>query len=103
MASKSERDIARAARNDRVQEVVLLLAWLTKQCRGDAHLSPVVNATATSTMNYVVCIHEDGKRLAWRISDFEKLEYFKHLSVQQCERGLSRADKMDFLADILSR
>lgn len=108
-AATAQRDAARAARNDRAQEVVLLLSWLTRlpeRSQGkclQAHLAPVENAQANSTMNYVVCVHEAGQRLAWRISDFEAMEYFKHLSVKDCARGLSRADKMTYLADMLSK
>lgn len=99
----SERDAARKARNDRVQEVVLLLAWLTKVAGVEAHLSPIEVVAANATMNHVVCVHHGGKRLAWRISDFEAFDYFRHLETRQCPIGLSRADKMAYLAEMVSK
>jgi hypothetical protein len=51
----------------------------------------------------VVCVHHGDRRLAWRVSDFEVLEYFKHLKPSACPRGLSRAEKMDYMADMASR
>ena len=84
----------------------MLLAWLTKPRSEplDVHLSPVAFAPGqTATMNFVVCVHEAGERLAWRISDFEKLEYFSHLPIKHCSRGLSREDKMALLADLAAK
>jgi len=96
--------VARAARNDRVLEVIYLVSILT-QPNGhpdwqDAHLTPV-DMLGQTTMNYVVCVHQDGERLIWRISDFEALEYFSHLSTldKSCLRGLPRDAKMAYLAE----
>ena len=93
-----QRDAARASRNDRIEEVVLLLSWLTQLTDLHAHLSPVDRTTANATMNYVVCVHHGSQRLAWRVSDFEVMEYFKHLKPSTCPRGLSRADKINYMA-----
>lgn len=89
---------SREARNDRVQEVVLLLSWLTQLADVEAHLAHVDRPTLNSTMNYIVCLHHGSERLVWRISDFEVLEYFKHLKTRPCTRGMSRDDKMSYLA-----
>lgn len=103
-ATRAERDAARNARNDRIQEVVLLLAWLTATNAVDAHLGPCLTAGENSTMNFVVCVHHEEARMAWRISDFEMLEYFRHLKRRDCgERGMSRADKMAYLAEMVRR
>lgn len=98
----AERNAARDARNERVQEVVLLLAWLTTQKGIDAHLAPCLTAGANATMNHVVCVHRGANKLVWRISDFEALEYFSHLKQRDCGgRGMSRADKIAYLAERL--
>ena len=94
-----QRDAARASRNDRIEEVVLLLSWLTQLSDLHAHLVPVERTTANATMNFVVCVHHGEKRLAWRVSDFEVMEYFKHLKTSACPRGLSRSDKMAYMAE----
>lgn len=98
-----QRDAARASRNDRIEEVVLLLSWLTQLSDLHAHLSPVERTTANATMNFVVCVHHGDKRLAWRISDFEAMEYFKHLKTSACPRGMSRSEKMAHMATEASR
>jgi len=93
-------EVARAARNDRVLEVIYLLSILTKVYWSDSHLA-VVDMPGQTTMNHVVCCHVAGERLVWRISDFEALEYFAHLQVRQdCPRGLPRDGKMAVLAEL---
>ena len=93
---------ARKARDERAQEVILLLAWLTKHTKIEAHLTTV--DTPNVAMNYIVCLHKEGKRLAWRLNYFEMRAYFKHLTSRNCgERGMSREDKMTFLANFVSR
>ncbi len=102
--ARAERDAARASRNDRVEEVVLLLSWLTQLSDLHAHLVPVDRVTANATMNYVVCVHHAGQRLVWRVSDFEVMAYFKHLGKPSaCPRGMSRAEKMAYMADQAGR
>lgn len=99
LAKTAERDAARAARNDRIQEVMLLVSWLTKWKGVNAHIAPSMTAGANSTMNYVICVHHGDVQLVWRASDFEVLEYFKHLKHSECgSRGLPRAEKMAYLA-----
>jgi hypothetical protein len=99
--SATERmERSRDARNDRIQEVVLLLSWLTQLADVNVHLSPIEAVSANATMNFVVCLHHGDKRLAWRVSDFEVMEYFKHLEAYSCPRGLSRNDKMAYMAQM---
>jgi hypothetical protein len=95
-------DASREARNDRVDEVVYLLAVLTRtaEWRPLAHIAPLDSPRATSTMNFVVCVHVNDELLVWRISDFERLEYFSHLKERPCARGLSRNDKMLRMCDL---
>ena len=70
----------------------------TTTAAGAEETANAATATANATMNYVVCVHHGSQRLAWRVSDFEVMEYFKHLKPSTCPRGLSRADKINYMA-----
>jgi hypothetical protein len=106
VAARAERDAARTARNDRIEEVVYLLSILTQtdEWRDRAHLTPVKPARETSLMNFLVCVHVGGKCLRWRLADTEMYEFFKHLGKPtDCGDGLTRAEKMTELCAIAAR
>jgi len=112
--SATERMVrARAARDDRVEEVVYLLAALSHRDHplygAHSHLAPVKYASATNLMNFVLCVHIrfawDGgpvteRRLAWIISDLHKDLYFSDLEVRACGASVPRVEKMRLLAQL---
>jgi len=91
---------AQLRRDERTEEIVLLLAWLARQDGLDAHLAPARNVSATSAYHHVLCLHHGDQCLSWRVSDLEVLVYFKRLKVHDCGGYMTRSEKLATLADI---
>lgn len=108
--SATERmEAARRARNNRVEEEIMLLAWLTRyliRAGCPVHLNPLGRDVSNerSTMNYVVCVHSSKGQLTWRISDLEAVAYFKHLKKEKCRwDGHTRNEKLNRIQELLDQ
>ena len=116
--ARHERDAARAARNDRVEEVILLCAALSKKDhplhRAEWHLAPArKQGPAGGAMPYALCVHirrdwnntgeVTERRLNWLIGDIHRYAYFKGLELRPCHSTTTRNDKMRWLADWASQ
>jgi hypothetical protein len=119
-SARQERDAARAARNDNREELLLLLAALTRpdhplHHKASWHRAKAARASAHGAMNFVVCIHirtdwegtgeVTERQLAWMMGDFQIYDYFAHLELRDCapSKACTREEKMRLLARLASR